>query len=384
MNIIDIFRRKPAEPTEPTQASFMADPVSDDPQYGPWRSLGTNGTARSWSDIQAQLQAIHRAVNGNPLAARLIRMTGDFVLGTGATLHGGTHAQRLWSHPLNMMQLRLFNWCSELATSGELFLLCSVNKTDHMVYFRELPALLIDEIDHPANDIEQATRFHMLTDDSEGQWFPAYSVGITEPFVLHFTINRPTGDPRGMSDLAQILPWLERYDLWLEDRVRINRYRGAHLWHVQITGMTEVQLAQKRAQYAKPPRSGSVIVTSEQEKWTAIQPNINADDVEADGKAIRLMIAAGSGVPLHFLAEGESATRATAREMGTAVYRHFAHRQLVMKTITTTALRIALQVARVTDDTLDVEFPSVLTEDRRIAESNNTPADAQPAEEPSI
>jgi hypothetical protein len=39
------------------------------------------------------------------------------------------------------------------------------------------------------------------------------------------------------------------------------------------------------------------------------------------------MVAAGAGIPLHFLAEGESANRATAREMGRPTYRHYARRR---------------------------------------------------------
>jgi len=40
------------------------------------------------------------------------------------------------------------------------------------------------------------------------------------------------------------------------------------------------------------------------------------------------MIAAGAGVPLHYLSEGESATRATAKEMTGPTVRHYEHRQL--------------------------------------------------------
>jgi len=41
-----------------------------------------------------------------------------------------------------------------------------------------------------------------------------------------------------------------------------------------------------------------------------------------------LMIAAGAGIPLHYLAEGESATRATAAEMTGPTIRHYEHRQM--------------------------------------------------------
>ncbi len=163
--------------------------------------------------------------------------------------------------------------------------------------------------------------------------------------MLHYSINRQVGEVRGRSDLAQVVAWLERYDLWLEDRVRINRYKGAYLWHVQVRGALPGHLEARRALYARIPQSGSIIVTDGNEEWRAIQPQIGADDVEADGKAIRLMIAAGVGVPLHFLAEGESANRATAREMGTATFRHFRHRQHVFAGILEDVVRWAARRA---------------------------------------
>jgi len=55
---------------------------------------------------------------------------------------------------------------------------------------------------------------------------------------------------------------------------------------------------------------------------------LESQEAEADGKALRLIIAAGAGIPLHFLSEGESATKATAAEMGGPTFRHYKHRQL--------------------------------------------------------
>ncbi len=87
--------------------------------------------------------------------------------------------------------------------------------------------------------------------------------------------------------------------------------------------------------------------------------------MEADGKAIRLMIAAGAGVPLHFLAEGESATRATAREMGTATFRHFSHRQHVFGAIVEDVIRVAARRAGRPEPDVRVQFEAVLEEDSR-------------------
>jgi len=95
-----------------------------------------------------------------------------------------------------------------------------------------------------------------------------------------------------------------------------------------------------------------------------VQPRIDADDVEADGKAIRLMVAAGAGIPLHFLAEGESATRATAREMGTATYRHFVHRQHLFDSILRAVIDTAAQRAGRGRLDYALAFEPVLSDER--------------------
>ncbi|HHX65636.1 MAG TPA: hypothetical protein GX702_12180, partial [Chloroflexi bacterium] len=298
---------------------------------------------------------------------RLVSMTTDFVIGSGAILeqeddtHSFTHD--FWHHPLNRLETRIFRWCDELTRSGELFLVLSRNRADGMSYVREVPALLIDRIETDPDDLECELRYHQLTDDTEGRWWPGrHAADSADQIMLHYAVNRPVGDVRGTSDLAQIVPWLERYTLWLEDRVRINRYKGAYLWHVKIDGALPGQLEAKRAQYARVPAPGSLIVTDGRETWQAVQPQINADDVEADGRAIRLMIAAGAGVPLHFLAEGESATRATAREMGTATYRHFSHRQYVFAHIIQDVIAVAAARAGYPQIRVKVRFEPVPAE----------------------
>lgn len=295
-----------------------------------WRPIQAPPTARPWHTVRDTLERSAILSRTNPLAARLVQMTGDFIIGRGARLEGPSFAHTFWRHPQNRLEARLHRWCEELARSGELYLVLSRNPVDGMSYVREIPALQVDRIETAEGDYELELRYHQLTRDPDGRWWPspdAPEADEADQVMLHYAVNRPVGEVRGVSDLAPILTWLERYEFWLEDRVRINRYKGAYLWHVKVENALPGQLEAKRAQYSRPPRSGSIIVTDGHETWAAIQPQIGADDVEADGKALRLMIAAGAGVPLHFLAEGEGANRATAREMGVAAYRHFAHRQ---------------------------------------------------------
>jgi hypothetical protein len=70
-----------------------------------------------------------------------------------------------------------------------------------------------------------------------------------------------------------------------------------------------------------------VLFHNEVEEWKAVQPQIGAADVRDDGRALRLMIAVGAGMPEHYLAEGGNANRATAAEMGLPAIKRFQRRQ---------------------------------------------------------
>jgi hypothetical protein len=296
--------------------------------------------------VRETLERAERICETNPLASRLVQMTTEFVVGGGALLQGPTWAHSFWRDPRNDLDQRVYRWCDELCRVGELFLVLSSNPATGMQYVREVPASRIDAIDTDPDDAELELRYHQLTDETEGRWWPSAALAPQAPQVmLHYAVNRPVGAVRGRSDLAQVLPWLERYDLWLEDRVRLNRYKGAYYWVVHVENALPGQLEAKRAQYSRVPRPGSLIVTDGHERWEAVQPHIEAGDAAADGRAIRMMIAAGAGVPLHYLAEGEGTNRATAREMGTATLRRFRHRQYVYARMVEDLIRVAARRA---------------------------------------
>jgi len=295
---------------------------------------------KNWSEIQENLSDALEAWRTNPLARRIVALTTDYVVGDGITITSSDDKvndfiTRFWHHRLNHMPLRLFGMCDEMTRAGELFIVLSTNPADGLTYIRFIPASRIDKIETDPNDLEHELRYHELLPGSiEGKWWNAYDPGLTngqdpkDQVVVHYAINRPVGATRGEGDLTPILPWLRRYREWLEDRVRVNRFKNAFLWQVTLKNAKPGDIEMKQIQYKSPPSPGSILVTDENEEWTPVHPHIVAEQAEADGKVLRLMVAAGAGIPLHFLSEGESATKATAAEMADPTFRHYYHRQL--------------------------------------------------------
>jgi hypothetical protein len=284
--------------------------------------------------LRLSLEAWH----DNPLARRIVGLTTQYVVGGGIGFtckHDRTlkFMREFWKHPLNRMQVQTYEWCDELTRTGNLFILLTTDIAG-MSYVRAIPTSMIDEIISKPNDVYQPTSFKLKT-EIEPVTYKAYQKGDDSEThrsgtVLQFTINQPVGGQWGESDLAPVLKWLSRYSNWLEDRARLNRYRNAFIWVLTGKFASDAnRLARQKELNSSPPTPGSILVVNEGEEWEAKSANLESADAEKDGLAIKKMLAAGTGIPMHFLAEPEGSTRTTAEAAGGPTYRHFEQRQLL-------------------------------------------------------
>jgi hypothetical protein len=332
----------------------------------------------------------YEAYNANPLASAIIEITTSFVLGKGLVITArDAQVQQIlmnfWHDPSNHMDDRIYALCTELSLYGEQFIRFFVNKYDGRVQIRQIDPSLIDQIETDPEDIETPLRFHRRpigpsatlpgtipvvapTDNynPDGIWYTAGSE------VMQFTINKVSNAKRGKSDLATLLPWLRRYKDWLTDRVRINKYKSAFLWDVQLSGADRKTIERKRAEYSYPPEPGSVIIHNEAEKWSAVKPEINANDAFNDGRAIKLMVAVGAQLPEHYLSDGDGPTKATAAEMSLPTILKFQRRQYIMRNMLRAILdrvvQEAMQAHRLPPDVdsgYDITFPEIEVSDNQ-------------------
>lgn len=297
----------------------------------------------------------------NPLARRIVELTSQYVVGGGVAFsckHEPTASflNKFWDHPLNRMPVRITELCDELTRTGNLFLLLTTDASG-MTYLRAVPALQVKEITAAENDIERPLSFTLRsalssTFTGEDEVIPAYDPhtdtaddsGRFPAVMLHYAINRPVGAQWGEPDLAPLLRWLSRYANWLEDRARLNRFRTAFLYIVKGKFISEAERITRQSQLnATPPNPGSILVTNESESWDVISPKLEASQANEDGLALKKMIAAGAGFPLHFLAEPESSTRTTAEAAGGPTFRRFEQRQRFFTWLLEDLLTIAVR-----------------------------------------
>jgi hypothetical protein len=296
---------------------------------------GGDGPAdRVWSEIREDLQDSLEAWRRNAWVRQLVRLCTAYVVGDGIELSAGHlwvsgFVQAFVTHRQNRIGERLAAWNDELVRSGELFVALFSNPADGMQYVRAIPASQIARVETDPEDYERETGYQELIPGQieARHWNSQHTAAPAEPCLVHFAVNKPVGATRGESDLTPLLPWARRYTDWLKDRVKYNKIR-TELATAEIILDDDTQVQAKREQYrSDPPTSGSIFVHGRGEELKFPGANIASFEVESDGKAMRLAMATAGDIPLHFFSEGDSATRATAVEMGDPTHRFYRQRQ---------------------------------------------------------
>jgi hypothetical protein len=316
------------------------------------RSLSQSERDRYSYDRSDILEQSLKAWRINPLARRIVELTSQYVVGGGLTINckdnkASSFFSEFWNHRLNRMPIRVSEMCDELTRTGNLFIMLTTDASG-MSYIRLMPASHIEEIISKPNDSEQPILFKLKADleNLSPEPIPAYDPNNDDPtrsVILQYAINRPAGAQWGEPDLAPLLIWLSRYSNWLQDRARLNRYRNAFMYVVTAKFASEAQRKQRQtALNTNPPKPGSILVSDESETWKVIHPRLDSSNAEKDGLALKKMIAAGCGIPLHFLAEPESATRTTADAAGGPTFRRFEQRQQYFLWMVEDILRVVL------------------------------------------
>jgi len=360
---------------ERVRARLAAYPETDDTIYIGSKSASAIFQDRFNYDRQTILKEALLAWRTNPIAKRIVELTTEFVIGDGIKFqceHKASHnfLTDLWRHPLNKLDTQLPEWSDELTRTGDLFLLCSADAAG-MLYIRAVPSELIEEIQTQNNDYRQETFY--LANNIDTPPYPAYDPNAQQNlFMLHYCVNRPVGVSFGESDLYPILKWLQRLSTLVNDRVIMQHLRNLVVYLVSGKYSAEPQReARQRSLNSNPPQSGSVVVAPENETWSVLSPNMQSSDAERDILAVKRMIAAGVGLPLHYLAEPESSTRTTAEAAGMPTFRRFRARQNVFSLVIKDVLTVALAVRKTVDKRVQPAAPLTIIPDD-ITERDNS------------
>ena len=345
---IAILERQLSNANEALEVALSLSPERDNNFFT--GGLSANYQDRNSWDRKKVFAESLRAWRVNPLARRIVRLIRSFIIGKGLEINAeddytNKFLQSWWTNPLNDFERNIKRWKDDETRTGNLFFLFSILENG-MSYIRAVPPESIEDIVTKENDVEQVIKFAKDTigDDS----YPAYNPEEDQnSFMVHFASNQPVGSVWGEADLSPLLFWIGRYSSWLEDRVRLNRFRSAFIYVVngKYTNETERKKREDTLN-SSPPKPGSILVVNSDagETWEIQSAKLDSSDANTDGLAIKKMIASGVGFPLHYLAEPESSTRTTAEAAGTPTFRTLEEMQNeFFKTLSILA-RISLEV----------------------------------------
>lgn len=354
-----------------------------------WDTLQPGPADRPWSERADDLDDALEAWRKNFMVRHLVTLTRSYVVGNGITVSSEVPAveqflRAFWDHPQNRMSRRLGPMCDELVRAGEVFPILFTNRVNGMSYVRFVPASRIRELETDEDDYEVELRYGEMQHISiEPKWHigPGHAKAFKRvrggaggkllPLMLHFSVNKVVGATRGEGDLGPILPWARRYAQWLGDRVRLNRRRTRQgLLDIEIADPAMVEVKRQQFQTSNPIEAG-IYVHGPGEKVSMHSLNIRADDAEADGKVLRLAIAAGSNTALHYLGEGGEVNYATAKEMGEPTSRFFTERQGDMRVFVVDLVEAAYKRAVAMGQAVAVDDLAISTSVSEVARADN-------------
>lgn len=120
--------------------------------------------------------------------------------------------------------------------------------------------------------------------------------------ITHFHINDLDIDYRGRSVLEPVLKYLAYYRLHLLDRMNMRAIQTRIPLIRKVPGGSKAVRGAKNAMTTNSlPRPGSIFCVGEKEIWERPTGPTDGASAEADGRALRLMIAAGVSLPEHLV-----------------------------------------------------------------------------------
>jgi len=289
-----------------------------------WNALGTGKAVYSEADIETMQQQATSLYYKNPIASGIIETIVNFTVGKDAkiiALDEDPKVQAYWEkfYRVNKFDMKSKEIVRRSTRDGECFIRFFEPKEEggvQKIRFVE-PSEIKDwsgtysyGIETDPDDVEKIKNYHRVFKKNIGKG--DYSTTqekeiIPTDEIIHPKIRVDSNVKRGVSFFVGIAGYITKYKGWLDDRIVLNKIRtmfnligkatgGAPLSDLEgkfsdVTGKTATGGTPKK-QMAK---TGSILLTRGVE-WDFKALKINAADTKDDGRAILLMIVAGTNL----------------------------------------------------------------------------------------
>ncbi|HRQ63892.1 MAG TPA: hypothetical protein PKZ76_03360 [Xanthomonadaceae bacterium] len=316
-----------------------------------WRRLTGDGNRDLAPLTQDRMQRLaHFQWESNLVANRLIELPVAYLLSQGVSWRvDDDKAQRAlnrhWADGINAWDMKLPKRVRELALFGEQCYPVFRDVHNGFVRLGYLDPALIETVVTDPENCEQpigivtkrntkgvARRYRVIVNVPETA-FAARTQEIRNTFTdgdcFYFRVNDLSSATRGRSDLLAQIDWLDAYDTFLFGEVDRAAAARAFIWDVELAGASPEEVA-ARARTITAPRSNSVRVHNDQEKWSAVAPQLNSYDASNNARLIRNHMLGGATVPEHWYGGAADVNRATGDSMAEPTEKMLEMRQRVI------------------------------------------------------
>ncbi|MBE3088218.1 MAG: phage portal protein, partial [Chloroflexi bacterium] len=277
------------------------------------------------SDQQTMRQQATKFFYRNAHGRGIIRLYEKYVVGRGFSLTPSDELKQVLDYwkafwRKNHMERRKKEIVRRAMRDGEIFLRFFKDK-DGIPLVRFVNPEMAVAPPEKAEGIVGNASYGIETDKEDienvlAYWIKGKRVPAEE--ILHYKILVDSDVKRGRSILEVVMPKLTQYDTWLSDRMRLNKVRSSIGLIKTITGSpTQVAniASQTKTSSVKQPDGSymqklmdgiNMIVANKGVDYKFIAPDIQAADVQEDGRALLLAIAAGLGFPEYMVTSDAS------------------------------------------------------------------------------
>ncbi len=162
-------------------------------------------------------------------------------------------------------------------------------------------------------------------DDPESQTF-----GRLVGDVFFFKVNSCSSCVRGNSSLLNIIDWIETHEQFLFAMQEAAILKNSMVWDVTVDNAKQKDLERFAEKFGRI-KSGVTRFHSSSVTIKNITPDLGTSELDQHASMVKRHIAAGLGIPAHWLSEPEGANRAVALEMGQPTTKSLRAKQRVFR-----------------------------------------------------
>jgi hypothetical protein len=404
---------------------------NDEPSSGDLRSFGyrraSSGAVREFGglDYDKVLDTAWKVWLMSPLAKRALQIKRDYICGSGVTPSSDdenlqTVLEDFWQ--INHLDERAPQYVLQRHLLGEQIFPAFVRATDGQVRLGYIDPIQIEKIiQHPDNSLERwaVVLKEESTVGSEPWRTPirhrqvfriirrdegALVGGVLEPpqydgklitaeqatleewelamldnyglpaytgSCFYFQANALANQPRGYSDLLQVVDWIDQDETVLFDLADREAMAGFFIADVTLIGADKGTVRERSSELrASPPKKGSVRVHNDQEMWNLDAPDLKQPSSVETHRAVETHAWGGMGLPNSWYGHGDETNRATAAAQGDPTWKTMTAEQNADKSMFVEMLTFARDQAEIAggvawqpEATIDLQMPEMTTKD---------------------